>query len=121
MNVTIPSGKFELSAVIKDSSGSKKLAVLLPGFLDSKDYAHMVGLEQDLSKIGFTTVRFDPTGTWESSGTINDYSFTQYLSDVTSVINFMDNVSGGGKVQRNYSLWSQSWWSCCANICFGQY
>lgn len=65
------------------------LAVLLPGFLDSKDYLHLVSLGEELSKLGFTAVRFDPTGTWESEGKISEYSVSQYLRDVGSVISLM--------------------------------
>lgn len=68
---------------------SNKLAILCPGYLDSKDYAHLVTLAEDLAALGYTAVRFDPTGTWESAGTIEQYLTSQYLADVRSVLEYM--------------------------------
>lgn len=65
------------------------LAVLLPGFLDSKDYTHLVKLGEDFSRYGITSIRFDPTGAWESEGKIEDYSCSQYLKDLKDVIYYM--------------------------------
>jgi pimeloyl-ACP methyl ester carboxylesterase len=86
--IKIASAKGYLSAVVhrpKEMSG--KLAVICPGYLDSKDYRHMVTLAKMLSERGYVTVRFDPIGTWESSGEIADYNATQYLEDIKTVIN----------------------------------
>ena len=66
-----------------------KLAVLCPGNLDSKDYQHLVKLAEVLSARGYTAVRFDPAGTWESEGKTDLYTMTQYLKDVKSVLDFM--------------------------------
>ena len=66
-----------------------KLAVLCPGNLDTKDYNHLIKLAETLSKEGYTTVRFDPLGTWESDGQDADYSVSRYLKDVASVLDFM--------------------------------
>ncbi len=55
----IPSSKGKLSAVIhypKNEFG--KLAILCPGYLDSKDYKLLVGLAEVLNNIGYTVVRF---------------------------------------------------------------
>lgn len=67
----------------------EKLAILLPGYLDSKDYAHLVALAEDLKNKGYTAVRFDPTGTWESGGTIADYTVARQFEDVKSVLERM--------------------------------
>lgn len=66
-----------------------RLVILCPGYLDSKDYKHLVGLAEALGKQGYTVVRFDPTGTWESDGDISDYSVTQYLEDIKNVLEYM--------------------------------
>lgn len=88
--VFIPSSKGKLAAIITEaSSKANKLAILCPGFLDSKDYAHLVALATDLANTGYTVVRFDPTGTWESEGVLDDYSTTQYLIDVKKVLEYM--------------------------------
>ena len=79
-----------ISAVIhRPEAKTEKLAILCPGFLDSKDYNGLLYLAEVLSENGFTAVRFDPTGTWESEGDISDYSMTQYLKDVRSVKEYM--------------------------------
>ncbi len=81
---------------------SSKLAILCPGFLDSKDYLGLVGLAENLCEQGFAVVRFDPTGTWESGGTILDYTMTQYLEDIKNVLEYMlsrnkyENILIGG-------------------------
>ena len=62
---------------------------MCPGFLDSKDYRHLVALADRLSAVGFAVVRFDPIGVWESSGNISDYTMTQYLEDIRSVLEYM--------------------------------
>ncbi len=88
--VEIQSTKGKVAAVIhrpKVKTGG--LAVLCPGYLDSKDYDHLLSLANDLADLGYTTVRFDPIGTWESEGDISDYTVTQYLDDVKSVIEHM--------------------------------
>ncbi len=68
---------------------NKTLVILCPGLLDSKDYDHQIALADMLSDRGYTVARFDPTGTWESDGTIADYCSTQYLKDIETVKEFM--------------------------------
>ena len=86
----IPSSKGRLSAVIHYSkSESEKLAILCSGYLDSKDYKHLVSLAEVLNNAGYTVVRFEPTGTWESEGNISDYTNTQYLEDIKNVLEYM--------------------------------
>ena len=81
------SGGKNISAVIhRPKIATEKLAILCPGFLDSKDYNHLIYLANDLTVLGYTVVRFDPTGTWESEGDISDYTTTQQLEDVKNII-----------------------------------
>ena len=78
-------------------NGHSKLAVLTPGYLDSKDYDHLIMLADQLTKLGYVVVRFDPFGTWESSGTLSDYTVVQQLEDTRTVIDYMlskQNYSG---------------------------
>ncbi len=90
--IFILSGARKLSAVIHKPSGSaEKLAVLLSGKLDSKDYAHLFALAEKLSELGFFALRFDPTGTWESEGEIKDFTVSQYLRDVKAAIDYAEN------------------------------
>jgi uncharacterized protein len=91
----IASSKGRLSAVIHyPNKITEQLAILCPGYLDSKDYAHLVGLAEALSEKGYATVRFDPTGTWESEGNISDYTTTQYLEDIKNVREYMLDQGG---------------------------
>jgi len=86
----IPSTKGNLAATINyPKKETDRLAILCPGYLDSKDYKHLVGLAGVLSKQGYTVVRFDPTGTWESEGGISDYTTTQYIDDIKNVLEYM--------------------------------
>ena len=94
--VKIPNSKGQnVAAVIeRPKAKTEKLAILCPGFLDTKDYDHLVELAKVLADRGYTVVRFDPTGTWESEGEITDYTTSQYLSDVKSVLEYMLRESG---------------------------
>lgn len=86
----IPSSKGNLTATIHyPEKKTERLAILCSGYLDSKDYKHLVGLADDLSKQGYTVVRFDATGIWESDGDISDYTTTQYLEDIKNVLDRM--------------------------------
>lgn len=90
MKLKIHSGKFLLSAIIEEPNEKPKgLTVFLPGYLDSKDYYSFSEFSKIATKLGLISTRFDPTGTWESGGTINDYSITQYIADIEAVINFV--------------------------------
>jgi alpha-beta hydrolase superfamily lysophospholipase len=89
--VKIPNNKGrKIAAIIhRPNKECDKLAILCPGFLDTKDYAHLVTLARALSARGFTVIRFDPTGTWESEGDISEYLTSQYLEDIKSVLEYM--------------------------------
>lgn len=79
-----------ISAVIHfPKEKTNRLAILCPGYLDTKNYNGLLYLAEALCEQGYTAVRFDPTGTWESEGDISDYSMTQYLKDVKSVKEYM--------------------------------
>lgn len=73
---------------IFSKESSKKLAIICPGFLDSKDYTHLKDLAQQLAEAGFEVFRVNPIGTWDSEGDISLYSTTQYLKDIKSVLDF---------------------------------
>lgn len=93
--IKIKSIKGFLSAIIhRPDYDSRKLAILCPGYLDTKDYSHLVSLSHGLCNSGFVSVRFDPTGTWESDGEIKDYTISQYLLDIGSVLDYMSSQEG---------------------------
>lgn len=86
----ISGAKGLIASVIHGSEGeTKRLAIICPGFLDSKDHPHLIALADMLAEEGYVAVRFDPYGTWESEGTILDYTTTQYLDDIRAVLDEM--------------------------------
>lgn len=88
--IKIPSTKGHLAAAIHyPKNKTDKLAILCPGYLDSKDYRGLVGLAETLEEQGYTVVRFEPTGTWKSEGDISDYTTSQYLEDIKNVLDYM--------------------------------
>ena len=114
--IKIQSSKGKIAVVIhRPRIKTEKLAILCPGHLDSKDYSHLVYLANDLAVLGYTVVRFDPTGTWDSDGSISDYTTTQCFVDIRSIIeymlraeNFKDILLGGhsrgGVVSKLYAV-----------------
>jgi len=64
-----------------------KLALLLPGYLDSPDYLHMRVIENRLNKIGYTTKRIDPCDLWKT-GEVDEYNLTNYLKNIQDIIDF---------------------------------
>lgn len=82
-------GKNIATNVYRPQEKTKKLAILCPGNVDTKDYLHLVRLAERLSEHGYTVACFDPSGTWESEGDISDYLVSQYLLDIKSVFDFM--------------------------------
>ncbi len=80
----------KLAAVINQpEKQGDKLAILCAGFLDSKDYKHLASLAQALAERGYVVARFDSAGVWESEGDISQYTITQYLEDIKSVLEYM--------------------------------
>lgn len=73
---------FELAILTRGDENAKKLALLLPGRLDSKDYACFPSHADYLARRGFYAVAFDPPGTWESPGGIELYTTTNYIKAV---------------------------------------
>ncbi len=62
-----------------------KLALLLPGYIESPDYRHLVVIDNKLVEMGFTTHRIDVCGLWET-GDGNNYSTTGYINQVKQII-----------------------------------
>lgn len=87
----IKTKSFELAVYQKGTENSEKLALVLPGKLDSKDYAHMRSHLDMLAGLGFLALSFDPPGTWESPGDISLYNTTNYLKAVDELIEYFGN------------------------------
>lgn len=82
---------FGLAVYEQGDKNSKKLALLLPGRLDTKDYPHMRSHVDYLAGRGYFAVSFDPPGTWESEGDISIYSMTSYAKAIDELIEHYGN------------------------------
>jgi len=89
----IKTKSFEIAVNIKGDVNSIKLAIVLPGRLDTKDYVHMISLVDYLASRGYLALSFDPPGTWDSLGDIELYTTTNYLKAVDELIEYFGNKS----------------------------
>lgn len=87
----IKTKSFELATFSKGNKDSEKLAILIPGRLDTKDYANFVDHAEYLVNKGFFVVAFDPPGTWESPGDISLYTTTNYIRAINELIEYFGN------------------------------
>lgn len=108
MLVQVQTTHFQLATLQAGDRKAKELALIVPGKLDTKDYAHLTELVEYFAQIGFFAVSFDPPGTWESGGEIEDYTVTNYLAAIDEVIEHFGNRptvmvghSRGGSVSIN--------------------
>jgi pimeloyl-ACP methyl ester carboxylesterase len=82
---------FKLAVYAKGDPDSAKLAIVIPGRLDTKDYVHNTTLVDMLSTKGYYALSFDPPGTWESSGSIELCSTTNYIKAINELIEKFGN------------------------------
>ncbi len=87
----IKTKSFQLAISTRGDKNSSKLALLLPGRLDTKDYANFVSHLDYLSSKDFYAISFDPPGTWESPGGIELFTTTNYLTAVNELIELYGN------------------------------
>lgn len=76
---------------MRGNENADKIALLLPGRLDTKDYINFDSHLQYLEEKGFLAVSFDPPGTWESPGGIELYTTTNYIKAVNELIEYFNN------------------------------
>jgi hypothetical protein len=82
---------FELAIYAKGDPASSKLAIVVPGRLDTKDYFHNISLVDFLAARGYFALSFDPPGTWESPGGIDLYTTTNCIKVVHELIEHFEN------------------------------
>lgn len=82
---------FELAANISGDRNAPKLAILMPGRLDTKDYANFTSHADFLSKRGYLVVAVDPPGTWDSPGGLNNYTTSTYVKAINELIDYFGN------------------------------
>ncbi|MCX6804180.1 MAG: alpha/beta hydrolase [Candidatus Diapherotrites archaeon] len=88
---TLKVKSFELAVYAKGTPDSEKLALVLPGRLDTKDYLHMHSHVDYLSSKKYYALSFDPPGAWESPGGIKLYTMTNYLKAINEIITHFGN------------------------------
>lgn len=82
---------FTLATYEKGNRDSEKLALVFPGKLDSKDYAHMRSHVDCLAGLGFYALTFDEPGVWESPGDISLFTTSNYIKAVNELIEYFGN------------------------------
>ncbi len=82
---------FEIAVYEKGYPNSSKLAIVIPGRLDTKDYINITSLVNFLASQGYFALSFDPPGTWESPGDIELCTTTNYLKVVDELIEYFGN------------------------------
>lgn len=87
----IKTKNFELAVYVKGDENSSRLALVLPGRLDTKDYPHMRGHVEHLAARGYYALSFDPPGTWGSPGSIGLYTMTNYLKAINELVELYGN------------------------------
>ncbi len=103
-----------LATYQRGDTHAERLALVLPGRLDTKDYPHMRSHVDFLSRRGYFALSFDPPGTWESPGGIELYTMTNYLQAIDDLIEYFGNRptflmghSRGGSVAMQAAMTNQ--------------
>lgn len=82
---------FKIAANVKGNEDSAKIAILMPGRLDTKDYANFVSHLDFFADQGYYAVAIDPPGTWDSPGDLSTYTTTNYLNAINELIEHLGN------------------------------
>jgi len=64
-----------------------KVALLLPGYLDSPDYLHMITFQKGLEEIGYTVERLDLCNLWKTKNTQN-YNVTNSIKQIRHRVSY---------------------------------
>jgi esterase/lipase len=80
-----------------------KVALLLPGYLDSPDYLHLKTIASTLAEIGYEAEALDPCRLWET-GNQNGYTVTNYLKQITDRLAYYSQKSPSELVLIGHSL-----------------
>ncbi len=82
---------FKIAANINGDKNAPRVAILMPGRLDTKDYANFVSHLNFFANHGYYAIAIDPPGTWDSPGDLSNYTTTTYLQAVNELIEFLGN------------------------------
>lgn len=64
-----------------------KVALLLPGYLDSPDYLHLITFEKGLKELGYTVERLDACNLWKT-GDVANYTISNFIKQIKKRVNF---------------------------------
>ena len=67
-----------------------KVALLLPGYLDSPDYSHIITFEKRLKELGYTVERLDPCDLWKT-GDVDNYTITNFIKQIKDRVDYYKN------------------------------
>ncbi len=67
-----------------------KVALLLPGYLDSPDYLHLVTFEKRLEELGYIVERLDACNLWKT-GDVENYTITNFIKQIRDRVDFYKN------------------------------
>lgn len=90
MNV-VETKNYEVAVYMKGDKNASKLAIVIPGRLDTKDYTAMTSHVDFLAEQGYLALSFDPPGTRESLRDISLYSTTSTLEAINELIEYFGN------------------------------
>lgn len=96
--------QFSIDAYVRGDSNAEHSALILPGFLDTKDYFHLRSHVDSLAEQGYYALGIDFPGTWQSSGDIADYTITNCLNVTQEIVSMLDRPtllvghSNGGRL-----------------------
>ncbi len=88
---TVKTKSSELALYIKGDKNASRLAIVIPGRLDTKDYVAMTAAVDYLAEKGYYALSFDPPGTWESPGGIELYTTTNTQKAIEELIELYGN------------------------------
>lgn len=87
----VETASFSLDTYSAGEADGEKLALVLPGFLETKDRPYLKNHTDYLADLGYLAVSFDPPGTWGSGDNIEDYTVTNYLQAIDELIEHFGN------------------------------
>lgn len=87
----ITTSSFRLACNVYGDTHARKVALLLPGRLDTKEYACFIAHGEYLATKGFFVIALDPPGTWDSPGGIELFTTTNYVRAVHELIAYFGN------------------------------
>ena len=87
--IELPS--FQIAVNKYGDESAEKLAILLPGRLDTKDYVNFPSHGETLAKLGYYVVAVDPPGSWDSPGSVSLHTTSNYVRAINEHIAHFGN------------------------------